>query len=382
MTAEQWQFKRGPFGSEVAFTSSVMSFSGFQGRQNFYDNYAGGNFQFTIKNQANEVANFPRGTFIQILFANGYMLLSGEVIGITYDDYPGNTGQSTATISCQDSVVQAGKYLLQNYAGYTESTTNVQAIATNSLSDAPGVISTGTYQSTAAGTASYNGTMLNRLNLLQNTERGQIIAYGYNMFFISRRNCQIVASSLSFDPLVSSATSIVFTDIRRINAYDSFMNAVALTSTTTAGAAIQQFGNNYDSQTAYGQSGYSITTVDYSSAQAAELASWLGYVQSDPNVISFEVDFSDIASNKTAINSFIFLSVAAFTFPTRGFSLKYRVPGASSDISTTVVLEGFSVSGTPAETQFTAYFSPHVYYEMFILDNSYNGVLDQSRLGF
>jgi hypothetical protein len=359
-----------------------MSFSGFQGRRNFYDNYAGGNFQFTIKNQANEVANFPRGTFIQILFANGYMLLSGEVIGITYDDYPGNTGQSTATISCQDSVVKAGKYLLQNYAGYVETDTGSQADATNSLSDTPGVLTPSIYKSTAAGTASYNGTMLNRLNLLNNTERGQIIAYGLNIFFISRLDCKIVATSLDFDPSVSSAFSIAFTDIRRINAYDSFMNSVALTSTTTAGAAIQQFGNNYDSQTAYGQSGYSITTVDYSSAQAAELASWLGYVQSDPNVISFEIDFSDIASNKTAIRDFIFLSTGAFTFPTRGFRLKYRVPGASSDTSTVGVLEGFSVSGTPAETQFTAYFSPHVYYEMFKLDSSTSGVLDQSRLGF
>jgi hypothetical protein len=224
--------------------------------------------------------------------------------------------------------------------------------------------------------------MLNRLNLLQNTERGQIIAYGSGMFFISKSNAAATTNSVAFDPLVSSATSIAYTDIRRVNAYDSFMNSVALTSTTTAGAGIQQFGNNYDSQTAYGQSGYSITTVDYSSTQAAELASWLGYVQSDPNVISFEVDFSDVASNKTAINSFIFLSTGAFTFPTRGFPLKYRVPGAGSDTSTYVTLEGFSVSGTPAETQFTAYFSPHVYYEMFILDDPYNGVLDQSRLGF
>jgi hypothetical protein len=380
MTAEQWQFKRG--SPAVTFTSSVLSFSGFQGRRNFFDNYAGGTFQVTIKNQANEVANFPRGTIIQVLFANGYLLLAGEVIGVTYDDYPGNTGLSTATITCQDSVVQAGKYLLQNYAGYVETDTGSQAAATNSFGDTPGVITVGIYRSTAAGTASYNGTMLNRLNLLQNTERGQIIAYGANMFFISKSNAAATTNSVAFDPSVSSATSISYTDIRRINAYDSFMNSVALTSTTTAGAAIQQFGNNYDSQTAYGQSGYSITTVDYSSAQAAELASWLGYVQSDPNVISFEVDFSDVASNKTAINSFIFLSTGAFTFPTRGFPLKYRVPGAGSDTSTYVTLEGFSVSGTPAETQFTAYFSPHVFYEMFILDSSINGVLDQSRLGF
>jgi hypothetical protein len=380
MTAEAWQFKRG--SPSVSFTSSVLSFSGFQGRQRFYDNYAGGSFQITIKNQANEIANFPRGTFIEILFANGYRLLTGEVIGVTYNDYPGNTGQSTATITCQDAVVQAGKYLLQNYAGYTETTTGIQSEATNSRPDAPGVITAGTYQSTAAGSASYNGSMLNRLNLLNNTERGQIIAYNTGMFFISRSNASATTTSVAFDPTVSSSTSISYTDIRRINAFDSFMNSVSLNSETTAGVAIAEFGNNTDSQTAYGLSGYQITTVDSSSTQARNLASWLAYVQSDPNVLSFEIDFSDAASNKTAIRDFIYLSTGAFTFPTRGFPMKYRVPGAGSDTSTYVTLEGFSVSGTPAETRYTVYLSPHVFYEMFILDSNVNGVLDRSRLGF
>ena len=380
MTAEAWQFKRG--SPSVSFTSSVLSFNGFQGRRNFYDNYAGGSFQITIKNQANEIANFPRGTFVEVLFANGYRLLTGEVIGVTYNDYPGNTGQSTATITCQDAVVQAGKYLLQNYAGYTETTTGIQSEATNSLPDAPGVITVGTYQSTAAGSASYNGSMLNRLNLLNNTERGQIIAYNTGMFFISRANASATTTSVAFDPTVSSTTSISYTDIRRINAFDSFMNSVSLNSTTTAGVAIAEFGNNTSSQTAYGLSGYQITTVDSSSTQGRNLASWLAYVQSDPNVLSFEIDFSDAASNKTAIRDFVYLSTGAFTFPTRGFPMKYRVPGAGSDTSTYVTLEGFSVSGTPAETRYTVYLSPHVFYEMFILDNDVNGVLDRSRLGF
>jgi hypothetical protein len=122
--------------------------------------------------------------------------------------------------------------------------------------------------------------------------------------------------------------------------------------------------------------------VDSSSTQARNLASWLAYVQSDPNVLSFEIDFSDAASNKTAIRDFVYLSTGAFTFPTRGFPMKYRVPGAGSDTSTYVTLEGFSVSGTPAETRYTVYLSPHVFYEMFILDNDVNGVLDRSRLGF
>lgn len=380
MTVEQWQFLRG--FPAVSFTSSVLSFNGFNGRQNYYDNYAGGSFRITIKNQANEIANFPRGTFVQILFANGYLLLVGEVIGVTYDDYPGNTGLSTATITCQDSIEQAGKYLLQNFTGYTETTTDIQAKATNSLPDIPEVLTTGIYSANAAGSASYNGSLLNRLNLLNNTERGQLITFGPNIFFCSRNIASSVSTQVAFDRTVSSVNSIAYTDIRRINAFDSFMNSVSLNSTTTAGAPINVFGNNTASQAAYGLSGYEITTVDASSTQAAGLASWLAYVQSDPTVLTFEVDFSDVSSNKTAIQSLIFISTTAGLFPQRGFSLKYRVPGAASDTTLWTTLEGFSVSGTPAATRYTVYLSPHVFYGFFTLNSSVSGVLDQNRLGF
>jgi hypothetical protein len=380
MTAEAWQFKYGSPG--VAFTSSVLSFSGNQGRRNYYDNYAGGTFQITIKNQADEVANFPRGQIVSIFFANGAVLVTGSVIGITYNDYPGNTGLSTASITCQDSLVKAGKFNLQNFTGYTETTTGIQATATNVVPNAPIVLTVGTYQSTASGSASYNGTMLNRLNLLNNTERGQMIPFGLSLFFISRANAATVFTDVVFDRTVSSTTSIVYTDIRRVNAYDSYMNQTTLNSATTAGAPIQQFGNNTDSQYTWGLAGNTVTTVDSSNTQAAALASWLAYVQSDPNVLSFEVDFSDVVSNKTAIYTFFYVATSAFIFPYRGFELRYRLPGAVGDISTLVTWEGFSFSGTPSETKFTAYFSPHVYYEMFTLNDQFNGVLDRSRLGF
>ena len=67
MSAEAFAFTRGALGTD--FTTSVISFSGNAGRQNYLDNYSGGTFQITIKNQANEAANFTRGLQVQIVFS-------------------------------------------------------------------------------------------------------------------------------------------------------------------------------------------------------------------------------------------------------------------------------------------------------------------------
>jgi len=118
MSAEQWIFRYG--GSFTVFTSNVLSFSGTQGRQTYIDNYAGGSFNITIKNNNNEAANFVRGTNVQILFSDGTtVFIEGKVIGVSYDDYEGNTGLSTATITCQDAMTEAGKFNLQAFTGYT-----------------------------------------------------------------------------------------------------------------------------------------------------------------------------------------------------------------------------------------------------------------------
>jgi hypothetical protein len=64
------------------------------------------------------------------------------------------------------------------------------------------------------------------------------------------------------------------------------------------------------------------------------------------------------------------------------WDLVYRVPGAGSDSTIEVAIEGISVSATPDQTTFTVYFSPLTYYQFFTLDSSELGILDTSRLGW
>jgi hypothetical protein len=63
-------------------------------------------------------------------------------------------------------------------------------------------------------------------------------------------------------------------------------------------------------------------------------------------------------------------------------SLTYRVPGAGSDTTVSVIVEGYNVSATPEQTTFTVYLSPLTYYQFFTLNSSTLGILDTSRLGW
>jgi hypothetical protein len=380
MTAEAWVFRRGAGGTD--FTSSVISFSGNAGRQNYLDNYGGGTFQITIKNQANEAANFTRGLQVQIVFSDGNTFAYGTVVGVTFSDYPGNTGLSTATIVCQDELTRAGKFTLQDFTGYVQEGTTQQGERSNELYTGlktPDVSRRGDGISTAEAVTNYNGTILNRLNILNNTERGALLAQSSEITFLARSR-MLDYNQVNLHRTTSSTTSIAYTELRRANALDNFRNQVTVSRNDAAGTALAPvFGNNTDSQTANGIAGFSFESADFSSTQATGLASWISYTQGDPTTLRFEVDFDDATANNTAIRDFIYNIRFDYNFAS---VLTWRVPGAGSDTATNVVVEGYSFSGVPEKTSYTFYFSPAFFYDVFILNSTESGILDTSRLGW
>jgi hypothetical protein len=371
-----WVFKYGV--SSTIFTGDVLSFSGSDGRQNYNDNYAGGSFNITIKNNTNQIANFPRGTNVVIFLTTGNPAFEGTVSNIVFNDYPGDKGLSTATITCIDEITRAGKWQLKEFVGYAAGKTITQAKQTNfsfTGLNTPEVLEVGsTGNSDASGVASYSGTILNRLNLLCQTEKGQLSARSGGIYFANRGSISTSPAPVSLTRSTVSTTTIAYEDFKRTAVGDNFYNQVTVTPETVT----EQQANNTTSQTSFGVAGYSLTTVDASTTQAAGLASWLANMQGDPTTLRYEVTFTDAGNNSTAFTD---LLLGLRVFFDVMLSLQWQAQGQSLQTINTVY-EGMSYSGTPSETRITLYLSPNEYYQYFILDDAVNGILDTSRLGW
>lgn len=362
--------------TNVTWTSSVLSFNFTNGRQSYLDNYNAGALTFTIKNQANESAGFSFGDEIRILNPSSISLLSFYVVLVSYNDYPGNTGLSTATITCQDAYGLMGRLQMNNFSIAADRSA-AQWAQTNTV---PGKIAGRPSMSTfgfgqsfcSAGT--YSGSVLNLWNLLVNTERGVIALYQNGARFVSRDSITIFGTNPDTFSQNSTASSVGYEDIKRINLGLDLMNQV---QTQPAGLAVQQ-GTNAASVASVGAQGFTVSSLDSTTTQALGLADWLANTLSDSYSQRFEVTFTDLAQN-ASLNFERFMSFMTQRLPT---SLTYRVPGAVSDTTVLVIPEGYNLSATPSETTITAYLSPLTYYQFFTLNSSTLGILDTSRLGW
>lgn len=372
MTGINWQFKYGL--SQIDFTSSVLNFSITTGRQSYLDNYSGGFLTFTIKNQNNEVANFPLNTGI-VLYSNGQT--SYHVTGIDYNDYPGNTGLSTATITCSDSLSTSGRTILTNIGLGVNSCGGQLAVLYPTFT--PPVKDQGT--SSQASATTYTGSLLQRINQNITTEAGMLIEKSPYIFMVGRNKINSTSSAGTFGR--SGSNMINYQNFDRIGLGERFMNNV----TVSPDGLASQVVSNTDSISTYGTYSYSVATVDNTTTQALSLAQWQSYARSDPTTLSFNIGFDDVAQPDPTCANFLnyCLTYDWATFSTatvKNFVLTYRVPGAGSDTSVPVVVEGMTINGTPDKTSFQVYLSPLTYYQFFTLDSTTFGILDTSRLGW
>jgi hypothetical protein len=362
----------------TTYTSSVLSFSFTNGRQSYLDNYNAGALVLTIKNQANESAGFTFGDQIQLLDPTGTAQFVFYVVEVAYSDYPGNVGLSTATITCQDALGLMGR-LQMNSFGITAADTGAQFTQTTSV---PGRVASQPLQ-TVVGTSgslcsagTYDGSILTLWNLLINTERGLLGVGNNTVSFIYRAGIATAAANTINLGRTADASTIAYDSFERINLGLDLMNQV---QTQPAGLTEQQ-GTNAASVTTYGAQGLTISTVDANEPQALALANYLANTLSDTTKQRFVVTFTDLMQSVSVANFTTFLNNIALTkSPT---NLTFRVPGAGSDTTVGVMVEGFNVSATPAETTITAFLTPLTYYQFFTLDSATFGILDVSRLIF
>jgi hypothetical protein len=379
MPTTNWQFL---LNGSTDFTSSVLSANIRQGREKYLDNYAGGSLVITLNNSSGLASTFK---FNDKVFAASEIIGTGyrdvfTVQEITFNDYPGNTGLSTATIVCSDPLARTGRYQATTVA-LTQDFTTAQMEQFN-LNPLPADLTVTDVLSSVgdsiASAQTYTGTVLNQLNILQATERGIIRSKAYGsttgQFIFPYARSDIdnnVVTAFTFGRN-TSATVIAYQDFERIQNGTSFIN----TATIQPEGLAAQTRSNTASVSSYGATFYSSSTADYTTTQAQGNGDWIVNTFSDPISLRFKISFTDRAQNSTAYASFL------TTFPSIAFTLVYDVPGSTEDITVQVVLEGWTINATPVQTSYDLYFSPLNYYQFFILNSASLGTLGGGNITY
>jgi hypothetical protein len=380
MPTTDWKFK---YDNTTDFTNSVLSASITQGRQKYLDSYSGGSISITINNNANLAANFTFNTKIlvynNLATADYYDLF--VVQEITFDDYPGNVGLSTATILAVDALGRAGRIQATNKNLTQANTLNQldQFNYTTLPSDIVFSTSFGGGESIASA-QTYTGTVLNQINNINATERGIFTTSALGSFTtqriyaFERVNPYMTLGSYSFGRNTSSSV-IAYNSFKRYQNGLSFIN----TATISPLGLSSETRTNSSSITTFGPTFYSASTVDYNATQAQGNGDWIVNSFSDPASLRFELEFTDRSQNSVAYDLF---SSFFFAPDELLYAVAYREPGAGSDTTVNLVREGWQINITPSETSYRLFFSPLTYYQFFTLNSSTLGILDTSRLGW
>ena len=364
------------------YQNIILSASYEYGRKGYLDNYAGQSISITIKNQANESANFQLNDWLSLTGDLGVYQAyyqSFWVTAISYQDYPGNTGLSTATIIASDSMHRLGRVLGKGDT-LSAGTTGAQIESMDTKSSWPPDITTFSFNtSSQASAATVTQSWNNQINLLQTTEKG-ILAYSSGRAIRLQGRGQItnMKSTISLTR-TATVTNIGYQTFDRLGYGSTFVNSAEI---TPAGLGTST-GTNTASVTLYGQNGITQSTVDANATQAQGNADWTAQALSDPTVLRFECGFNDLSQNESVLKDFLQdVTGNPGVFAKSVTDLVYRVPGAGSDTTVTVLVEGWSLNITPEQTNFNFYLSPLTYYQFFTLNSTTLGILDTSRLGW
>jgi len=299
------------------------------------------------------------------------------VQNVVFNDYPGNTGMSTITVSLADVLARNGRNVVDNVSLAQNATIKqLEDLWRTNPYQIGDVQNFGIGESDAAA-FTYSGSVLNYFNLITSTEKGGVYFTFDNVGLIARNQMTNSVSGFTFTRNSPTASAIAYQTLNHNKAGLNFINNVTIAPQGLA----EQTATNSASLTAYGNAQETITTVDATTTQALGLAEWLAFSQSDPESESWSIGFIDLIQDQTALDEFLNALFGEGKF-NRIWDLVYRVPGAGSDTTESVAIEGISISATPALTTFEVFFSPATYYQFFTLNSTTQGILDTSRLGW
>ena len=369
MTRQVWQVER----DATDVTNQIESLNYFTGRRTQFDSWSPGSLVFTIHNDNGEANSYNLNDRITLTATGSFWYQWFFVQEVLFDDRGGDGGGSSATIVCTDLLGRMGRIsVFEQSIGSALTIDQIYNEFNSLMPTGTGISAIGNGDSTASADGSYTGTVLNRLNLNMTTEQGAInLTAGAVALFSRSAIGSFVNPVITFARTASGLFQMGYFDIKRIALGSNYLNNCTVIPPTAA----QQNSTDATGVAAYGTYGAEFATVDNSQAQALSFAQWQVQSRSDPDELSFQISVSDTANSIANFFDEIYADNPIVT-------VSYQNPGTPIDLTSTQIIQGWSMTVTPAKTDMEIFTSPLTYTNYFTLDSATFGVLNTSRLGW
>ena len=370
MAKFNWTFKNTLKG-DYNFTSSVQSFTYSQGRQSVLDNYNSNFAQITMRNNAGQVAAASLVYRDKVtLRCDGAITFIGWVSGINYNDTPGDANDATAVITLADPWTMAGQQIASSQALIQE---YYQITEIGLLQFYPGYFDQdGLATSSIRISLGYTGDWASRLNEIVASDRGYFFNFeGINFYRTLAQSYLDNLTTYSFGRTASAAV-IAYESFDRIKAIGNktYVNQAFVTADLLA---TQMAFNDY--LYFVGINAITVATLNTTTSDALNTAKWIANSMGDNlERQTYQITCRDVSQTSTT-------NLAQMLTNTKNLALAYTPPGGVSTTERTLT-EGLTVRGYIDHTEVDFYLSTFSYYNWFILNDSVNGVLDSSRLGW
>ena len=348
--------------------SDVVSFNMKQGREKQLDDYSADTAQVTLRypnGYASPNTALVPGNIIRVKHdASGEYVYAGYISGVSVSygiPYSGGVGNADfINISCESYFARFGRLegnsqaitgglfatVAADIAFYSGLTINPQANALTQSVSASTV--TNTY---GEWLSQYIRTINGRM-----AQAAAVIVYGPG---------DIVASSASFSDTANNATNQVYDNIEFSAFGDNYYTQVTVTPTVPAAQTVSSGSGPYRS--------LKFNTFSSTTTTALNLANFMLSQYS-----TTDVQISSISCLSEAQTSFKLNNMGVPTALLIGMQVPIKFRGTTYY----GIIEGFTMTATPASSRWTYYISGASLNAILTLDNAVFGKLDSNRLGY
>ena len=360
----------------IDLSSYVQSVSISWGRDSPITPYQGRTAIVTILNDALQSANVKNADAIELSLTVGTytnVVMLGIVQTKDFQDQPGTGAGSTMSFVVVDNFVLSG--FIQFDGTVTSALFQIDELASkvNTTNLGPWYFGGYTTASMSIGTISTN--VQARLNQIILADRGFInkwcgFGIGYTNYLTPQLFSSTYVKSTPVFGRTATSTQIGYQTIDRKEAASSdlFYNQATVT-----GASATVTSNNAN---LYYYGIRSFTTTTPQADLVTGTSQWFANAYSDPENISLEVGFTDIAQVEAALKLFLQNCVEGLHF----VPVSYTPPGGTTTTGY-FMPEKITINSNTSSSSVVMTMTSINYYYAFELDSSTFGILDTSRLG-